>query len=186
MMDTRGPALDEANRTVRDISARLRRYIRNPNSNNKELYALQDRLGDAVYHLTTLLVTTLRGMGYKAYTSSDSHYLMIDEYVHVELGNADLGMWYELVVWSFSKPRFRVQIVGGWYDEVIPPLTIYERAGITLDTMQELLDSLGSIRATIDAHAACVGCYYSSEGGHCGLGKVPIAICNDRQLTTGD
>lgn len=182
MITTKGPALDEANRTVRDTASRLLRLLRDPDHSTEELYTLQDSLGDAVHHFTTSLVATLTAMGYKAYSTSDSDYFMLDECVHVELGNADLGMWYELVVWSFTKPRPRVQIVDGWYDEVLPPLSVYEEVGVRLGTVQELIECLGGIAATIDAYRQCTDCHYSSGGGHCGLGKVPATVCGDRQL----
>lgn len=185
MMGTHGPALDKANRTVRDSRASLLRLLRNPNRDKVDVYALQDKVEDAVQQYTTLLVDTLTAMGYKAYTSSDSHYPMIDECVHVDLGDADLGLLYDLIVWSYSKPRFRVRIVGGWYYEVIPPLTMYDGEGITLGTMQELLNTLGSISTTIYAYKRCNGCYYSTDNYYCGLGKVPTEVCSDRLLTTG-
>ena len=141
MMDTsKGPALDEANRTVRDTSAKLLRLLRDPTRSTKEVYALQDSLGNAVHTLTTSLVATLTGMGYKAYTSSDNHYFMLDECVHVVLDNADLGVWYVVIVWSYSKPRFRIQVVSAtrqpiagvpeFYDYYPPPLAIYQGAGV--------------------------------------------------------
>jgi hypothetical protein len=179
-----GPALDDANRTVRDTCARLLRLLRDPNRTTEKVYALQDSLGSAVHLLTTTLVATLTGMGYKAYSYSDSHYFMLDECVYLELGKVDLGMWYELVVWSYSKPRPRVQIVGGWYDEVLPSLAAYEGAGIRLGTMGELIDCLGGITATINAYSHCVGCHYSSGDNNCGLGKLPPEVCTDRQLIT--
>lgn len=182
MITSNGPALDDANRTVRDTSTRLLRLLRDPNRATEEVYALQDSLGDAVYRFTTSLVATLTGMGYKAYTTSDSDYFMLDECVHVELGNTDLGMWYELIVWSLSKPRPRVQIVGGYYNDCLPPLAVYEGVGVRLGTIQELIDCLAGIAATITAYEQCANCHYSSDNYYCGLGKVPTEVCIDRQL----
>jgi hypothetical protein len=186
MITSSGPTLDEANRTVRDTSARLLRLLRDPNRDRTQVYDLQDRLGDKVHRFTGTLVYTLIVLGYKAYISSKSRYLVLDEKVYVELGNDDLSNWYTVEVWSFTKPRPRVRIVGGYYDGVLPPLTVYEGAGVRLGSMQELIDCLAGIAATIDAYRQCTGCHYSSGGGHCGLGRVPAQVCIDRQLSTGD
>ena len=197
MMDTKGPALDEANRTVRNTSARLLRLLRDPNRSTGEVYALQDSLGHAVHQLTTSLVATLISMGYKAYIPSDSDYFMLDECVQVVLDNEDLGLRYEIIVWSFSKPRPEVRIVSAirqpiagvpeYYDYCLPSLAIYQGAGVRLGTMQELMDCLGEITATINTYRQCTGCYWSADSYsfYCGLGKVPTQVCTDRQLTTG-
>lgn len=129
-MDTnKGPALDQANRIVRDTTAKLLRLLRNPNRDSGAVYRLQDRLRDMEHRFSGTFMYTLIDLGYKAYISSEIRHLVLDERVHVEIGNTALDSWYTLEVWSFSKPRFRVRIEGGYYDQCLPPLRIYEGGG---------------------------------------------------------
>jgi hypothetical protein len=130
---------------------------------------------------TTLLVDTLRGVGYRADAYSKSCYLMLDTaqragllrstVVAISLTDWQLDEWYTVDVWAY--PQYNVR-VNDPYNGMQAALSAYSGYGIYIQGIQEVISTVHTIRATIDTYRQCKGCHWSSNGGdYCGLGAVP-------------
>lgn len=175
--------IDRAYSRIRRGSLTLRRLLMPPRDLDR-YYQLLGKVRKQVYDFASLLVETLKNAGYQAYTHSNSHWLMIDTQVRVDIEE------YTFMVWSFNKKQYTVFLESAGYcdypvgmhpfTEVAP--NDFTRPTIVIYTVQKLIITLYTMQVVVrdykKAMAECRQCHYSSEDGYyCGRGLVPTGSC---------
>lgn len=117
---------------------------------------------------STLLVDTLKGMGYHAATYQPCHTCTAEVYVYIK------GLVID--VWDSLTARYCIHVDD---DVDGPPLTAYRGRGQCVLGIRHVVECLAGIAATITAYRQCKDCYWSGEGsGYCGLGIMPVGVCS--------
>jgi hypothetical protein len=120
-----------------------------------------------VQAFSTLLVDTLKGMGYYAATYQPSHTCTVEVYVYIK--GLVIDVWDSLTAW------YCIHVDD---DVDSPPLTTYRGRGQYVPGIRYVVECLDGIAATVAAYRQCKDCYWSGEGsGYCGLGIEPQGVC---------
>lgn len=162
---------------IRKDTCSARYYMRPATKDYEKYQVVEKRLRGKVSTFTSLLIDTLKGLGYSAHSSSETNYLMLDDEVVVDIG------YYSFDIWSFNNVKYFIR-VNDYNHDILPTLLPYDHEGdgVSMYCTQTAFDTLATITATIEAYGQCEGCHYSAESGnYCGLGIVPTGVCSHRK-----